>query len=256
MTDGSDASRYLREHAHYVEDLALWRAIADQVEGPVLDIGCAAGRVAVELARDGLQVVALDADPRMLEALGDAARSAGADVAARITSVCADMRTFALDMPVALAIASMNTLQVLLTPEDQLACLACIRASLAPGAEFWFDVSMPDVADVQTALAVVRAAEVVDDPVAGTRLAHAFWYEWVDPITQNVGFTHRIEEIFADGTMRVFLRPHEVHVFTPVELQHLLARAGFEVLQTWGDFAGGPLDAGAERQVYRCRVVE
>ena len=48
---------------------------------------------------------------------------------------------------------------------------------------------------------------------------------------------------------------HEVHIFTPVELRHLLARAGFEVLQVWGDFAGAPLEAGAERQVYRCRVV-
>lgn len=255
MTEADAASRYLREHAHYVEDLVLWRAVAGRVDGTVLDLGCAAGRLALALAGDGCRVVALDADPRMLEALTAAAATAGPEVAARISTVCADMRTFALASPVALAIASMNTLQVLLTPEDHLACLARVRACLVPGAEFWFDLTMPDIADAQTALGVVRAAEVVEEPAEGTRLAHAFWYEWVDPVTQTAAFTHRIEELGPDGSVRVFLRPHVIHLFTPVELEHLLARAGFTVLQSWGDFSGAPLEAGAERQVYRCQVV-
>ncbi len=254
MTESSHALRYLAEHAHYTDDLALWRSLAEQARGPVLDIGCAAGRVAVELAIDGSRVVALDADPAMLHALAANAARAGSAASERITTVCADMRTFALDAPVALAIAAMNTLQVLLTPEDQLACLGRIRANLAPEGEFWFDVSMPDIGDVEGALGVVRAGDVVADPARGVRLAHAFWYEWVDPISQTARFTHRIDEIADDGTARAFFRHHEVHLFSPVELRHLLARAGFEVLQVWGDFAGAPLEAGAERQVYRCGV--
>jgi SAM-dependent methyltransferase len=254
MTESSHALRYLAEHAHYTEDLALWRAAAEQAGDPVLDIGCAAGRVALELAIDGRRVVALDADPAMLRALAANAARAGSEASARITTVCADMRTFALDAPVALAIAAMNTLQVLLTSEDQLACLAQIRANLAPEGEFWFDVSMPDIGEVEGAIGVVRAGDVVDDPDRGVRLAHAFWYDWVDPITQTAQFTHRIDEISHDGTIQVFFRHHEVHLFSPVELRHLLARAGFEVLQVWGDFAGAPLEGGAERQVYRCRV--
>ena len=255
MTDASEATRYLVEHAHYTEDLALWRTVAEHVDGAVLDIGCAAGRLALELARDGCRVVALDADPTMLHALAVNAAQAGPEVGGRVTTMCADMRTFSLDGPVALAIAAMNTLQVLLTPVDQLACLGRIRASLAPEGEFWFDVSMPDLGDVQSSIGVVHGGEVVDDPTRGVRLAHAFWYEWVDPITQTARFTHRIDETAADGAVRAFFRHHEVHLFTPLELGHLLARAGFDVLHVWGDFEGAPLEAGAERQVYRCRVV-
>jgi predicted RNA methylase len=85
MTDASIPARYLREHAHYTEDLPLWRAIAHNTDGPVLDLGCAAGRVALALAQDGSRVIALDGDPAMLEALARNAEAAGAEVAARIT---------------------------------------------------------------------------------------------------------------------------------------------------------------------------
>jgi SAM-dependent methyltransferase len=256
MAEMSEANRYLAEHAHYTEDLALWRAISEQVEGPVLDIGAAAGRLALELARQGRPVIALDADPTMLRALVENAAREPAPVAARITTLCADMRAFALETPVFLAIAAMNTLQVLLTPDDQLACLERIRAGLHPAGEFWFDVAMPDVVDIQSAIGLVRAGDIHTDPATGTRLAHAFWFDWVDPITQTAQFTHRVDEIAPDGSARTFLRHHEVHIFTPVELRHLLARAGFEIIQAWGDFVGTPLESGAERQVYRSRVIE
>lgn len=254
MTETSEAARYLLEHAHYVDDLPLWRAVAASASGPVLDLGAAAGRVCLEMAREGATVIALDADPRMLASLEARAGAEPPDVAARISTVCADMRTFTLDHPVACVLATMNTLQVLLTAEDQLACLERIRVVLAPGGELWFDVAMPDVVDAQSSVGTVRMGDVHTDPSTGRRLVHSFWFDWVDPVTQTVQFTHRVDEIAPDGAARAFLRHHEVHIFTPVELRHLLARAGFEVLQAWGDFAGAPLEPGAERQVYRCGV--
>lgn len=254
MTDATESTRYLLEHAHYTEDLALWRAVAAAADGPVLDLGAAGGRVTLALAREGVEVVALDADPRMLAALETRLADEAADVAGRVSTLCADMRSFALETPVALVVAAMNTLQVLVGPDDQLACLDRVRAALRPGGEFWFDVAMPDVVDVQSSIGVVRAGDLYTDPATGVHLAHSFWFEWVDPVTQTAQFTHRIDEIGPGGAARVFLRHHEVHIFTPVELRHLLARAGFEVLQAWGDFAGAPLEAGADRQVYRCGV--
>ena len=53
----------------YAEDLPLWRALAREAGGAVLDVGAGTGRVALDLAAAGVAVVALDADTRLLQAL-------------------------------------------------------------------------------------------------------------------------------------------------------------------------------------------
>ncbi|MFN8109544.1 MAG: hypothetical protein U0Y82_06815 [Thermoleophilia bacterium] len=59
--------------------------------------GCAAGRVAVPLLRDGHEVWALDADPRMLAQTAHGAAAVSADAAARLRTVPADLTDFTLD---------------------------------------------------------------------------------------------------------------------------------------------------------------
>ena len=53
----------------YTADLPLWRELADAEAGPVLDVGAGAGRVALDLARAGHDVTALDLDPELLAEL-------------------------------------------------------------------------------------------------------------------------------------------------------------------------------------------
>ncbi|MCB0881283.1 MAG: class I SAM-dependent methyltransferase [Thermoleophilia bacterium] len=256
MRDADAARAFAAEHAHYTDDLPLWRAVARERGGPVLDLGCATGRVAVELAGDGADVWALDGDPHMLSELRRLAGARGAHVAARIHAVAGDMRDFSLDVRFPLAICAMNTLQVLTEPADQLACLERVRAHLADGGEFWFDVSMPDVADILDAMGLVRADAEHADPSMGERWLHSSWYEAYDPVTQTAAYCLRVDHVAADGITRTSVRRHEVHLYTPSELAHLLARAGFGVLEAWGGFAGEPLGDGAGHQVYRCGVAE
>ena len=46
----------------YDLDLPLWRALAAETGGVVLDVGAGTGRLSLQLASDGVAVVALDAD--------------------------------------------------------------------------------------------------------------------------------------------------------------------------------------------------
>ena len=73
----------------YTADLAVWERLTDPVDGPVLDLGCGTGRVALHLARRGCEVWAADAVPSLLEVL--AARGAAEGLAVRV--VCADVRS-------------------------------------------------------------------------------------------------------------------------------------------------------------------
>ena len=93
MTDAlalSPARGFIAEHAHYVDDAGYWEAQAARLGGPVVDLGCAAGRIAVPLAAAGHDVVAVDADPEMLAVLMERAAEAG--VADRIHPVAAPMQ--------------------------------------------------------------------------------------------------------------------------------------------------------------------
>lgn len=256
MTPDRDvASRFLIEHAHFDEDLSLWRAVAGERGGAVLDLGCAAGRVTLPLLEDGHEVWAVDADPSMLAEVAHGAAALGTAAAQRLRTVLADMTDFSLGTRVRLAIAAMNTLQVLLEPADQLACLSRVREHLEPeGGEFWFDVALPDLADIAGSLGLVRAEGHHRDDAGGRTLWHSAWFQDLDTVTGTAAFVHRVEEVADDGAVRQWHRHHLVHLFSAPELHHLLARAGLTVLQTFGDFTGSPLEPGAERQVYRCGV--
>src|SRR5690606_9884788 len=47
----------------YDTDLPLWRTLSKGLDGPVLDVGAGTGRVTLDLARRGREVIALDAEP-------------------------------------------------------------------------------------------------------------------------------------------------------------------------------------------------
>jgi SAM-dependent methyltransferase len=111
----------------YGEDLPLWRALAGAVRGPVLDVGAGTGRVTLDLARDGVEVVALDADASLLETLE---RRAG-DLP--VETVVLDARELALTRRFPLVIVPMQTLQMFGGPAGRAAFLAGVLDHLEPG---------------------------------------------------------------------------------------------------------------------------
>lgn len=111
----------------YSADLALWEELADEVGGPVLELGCGSGRVALHLARRGHAVIGLDREPELVDALAE--RAEGLPVRA----IAGDAREFELGTEVALALAPMQFLQLLSTSTERVACLASVAAQLRPG---------------------------------------------------------------------------------------------------------------------------
>jgi SAM-dependent methyltransferase len=111
----------------YDLDLPLWRELADREGSPVLDVGAGTGRVALDLARRGHEVVALDRDQALLDALSD--RGAGLAV----STVAADARGFDLGRRFGLIIAPMQTVQLLGGREGREGFLRCAVAHLATG---------------------------------------------------------------------------------------------------------------------------
>jgi SAM-dependent methyltransferase len=115
----------------YRADLALWRELAADAEGPILDVGAGSGRVSLDLLAAGHAVTALDLDPLLLAALSERAAARRLEV----ETVCADARTFALARrDFALCVAPMQTIQLLGGVEQRVAFLGRAREHMRRGA--------------------------------------------------------------------------------------------------------------------------
>ena len=220
---------------------------------PVLELACGTGRIARRLAAAGAAVVGLDFAPEML------ARARAADAGpGRPRWVEADMRSFRLNERFGLAIIAGHSFQNLVTPDDQLACLAAVRDHLVPLGRLVVHLDLPEIewlGSLRTGLGgVFEAAETVIDPVSGhpVRASYAWTYE---PSTQNTTLRTLWETLAEDGAVLDLLEtePIPIHVVFPVEMAHLLGRARFEVEAVHGDFRGTPLGEGSSQMIWRAR---
>ena len=118
------------ECASYDADLPLWRELAAEAGGgPILDLGCGTGRVAIDLAARGHDVTGLDSEPSFTAALAARAQERGL----RVHALTADARAFDLGGPsFALAIMPMQVAQLLGGTDGRAAMLECVRRHLRP----------------------------------------------------------------------------------------------------------------------------
>jgi SAM-dependent methyltransferase len=115
----------------YEADLPLWEELAAAAGGPVLDLGCGTGRVALHLAGRGHEVTALDREPELVAELGARA----GDLTCR--GEVGDARDFALGRrDFALVLAPMQLLQLFAEQAERIACLASAAEHLRPGGLF------------------------------------------------------------------------------------------------------------------------
>jgi len=118
------------ECASYGADLDLWRELSDVRGGPVLDLGCGTGRVALDLAGHGHRVTGVDAAPALARALSE--RASARDLPAE--ALAADVRSLSLPgSAFPLAVAPMQVFQLLGGPSGRAAALTAVRVHLESG---------------------------------------------------------------------------------------------------------------------------
>lgn len=103
------------------------------------DLACGSGEGALDLARAGIEVHAVDLAPTFCRVVRRKARAAGLPIEVH----CADMRDFSLRRPVDLVVAEFAALNNLAERRDLLPTLVSVARALRPGGNFLFDVNTP-----------------------------------------------------------------------------------------------------------------
>ncbi len=207
------------ECAAYTADLELWRALADTTPGPVLDLGCGTGRVALDLAGRGHEVTGIDAESELIAALETRTRERGLSV----DGVVGDARSFALGKTFALVISPMQVVQLLGGPDGRGQMLAAVRRHLRPGGLFaaalanpfedWSDEeSLPPLPDVREEDGWVYSST----PIAVRRATRSFVIE------------RNRQAVSPSGEITEERSTLELDSVAPEELEAEAAGAGFE----------------------------
>src|SRR5437762_109075 len=134
-----DPQTYDLEDEGYYEDYPLTEQWARSLGGPLLDLACGTGRMALRMAELGYQVTGVDITPEMIAR----ARQKAAKQGLSIEWVVADARTFHLQKQFPFIYMLENVFQFFLTRADQEAMLARVREHLLPEGCFLFETRNP-----------------------------------------------------------------------------------------------------------------
>lgn len=239
-------------------DLDFYLQEAAASGGPVLEIGCGTGRVLLPTARAGITITGLDVSAFMLDVCRQSLHEEAADVQARVTLVERDMRDFSLGERFALVTSPFRPFQHLLTVEDQLSCLACVRRHLVPGGIFILDIFNPSLAS----LTADNLGQEIDEESPFTtpegiqvrrsvRVTSRDFHNQIQDVELIYYLAHpddREERIVHAFPMRYLFR---------FEAEHLLARSGFEVVDLYADFDRSPHGpSGLSELIFRAKKID
>lgn len=114
------------ECGSYEADLSLWEQLAGEARGPILELGCGTGRVALHLARRGHSIAGLDLNGALVSAFIE--RAGELPASAEVT----DARGFELGREFGLVLAPMQLIQLLGDASERIECLSRIATHLQP----------------------------------------------------------------------------------------------------------------------------
>lgn len=245
-----DAAYYTAIYGQRIDDVAFYVSLARRAHGPVLEYGVGNGRIAIPMARHGVEVVGVDHSTAMLADLRARLAREPGEVRKRVRAVRGDMRRARLGRRFGLVMATFNTVLHLYSRADVERFLARVREHLAPSGRFVADLSMPPLSDLARDPARAYHAPRFRHPTRGVVVKNREHFDY-DPARQVLFVSMEFEPV--DKPATAWMVPLAHRQFFPQEWEALLHYNGFAVERLDGDFQGGPLAKNSDVMVWTAR---
>lgn len=236
-----DGRHYDRMFPRGPDAAQYWCQLAADTRGPILELACGTGAIAIPLAAAGHEVTGIDASPQMLAEGMRKAEESNIALQWRV----ADMRDFRLGREFGLIILAANTICHLLELASLEACLSCVRAHLSPQGRFVIHVFVPRQDVLRRESRERELFAEYEDPDGGGKAVIEYTYRY-EPDTQIKRITtyHRLGDGSGETTGALDMR-----MYYPQELDALLKYNGLRIVEKCGDVNGGAFDSDAQQQV-------
>ena len=245
LEDFREPEVYDVEDNGYEADRPLIEQWARSLGGPLLDLACGTGRMALPLAEQGYQVTGVDITPEMI----GRARQKAAERGLSIEWVVADARTFQLHKQFAFIFMLANAFQFFLTRADQEGLLARARDHVQPEGCFLFETRNPSPRN----LTEVRHPEAQRYTTPDGRQLVVTEQQYYDPLTQIQHYTRTLTFLRPDGQQQVQTRRVALRYVYPQEMETLLFYNGWQIRACYGNWQQEPLTAASPSMIYVCQ---
>ena len=224
--------------------------------GKVLELGCGTGRVLLPIASAGLNIVGLDLSEHMLSKCKEKIAVQPQEIQDRIHLIQGSMTDFQLEDIFSTIIIPFRPFQHLFSIDDQLACLRCVNLHLETDGLLAFDcfqVSFQKITDPQ------RFEEAEDMPETelpdGRKIRRCSRFAAIHPAEQysDIEIIYYLTD--TNGKTERLVNGFPMRYFFRYEVEHLLARAGFEVVELYGDYDKSPLVDESPEMIFVARKV-
>jgi len=246
--DGRYYDQAYRRRRH---DVRFYTSLAAESGGPVLELGAGTGRVALAIAKAGIDVVGIEPMSPMLEQAHQRLDRLPRAVRDRVELRLGDLERLRLRRKFPLVIAPFNVWMHLYTREEVERGFATVRHHLEAGGRFAFDVILPDPVGLARNPSKRYRGGEVPHPRDGVRYRYSEYFNY-DPVAQIATVIMDFEH--PRKKEQSFCTPLTQRQFFPAELEALLHYNGFELESHTGDFDGKPITAASESQVLIARA--
>jgi len=232
-------------------DVDFFLSFSSSTSGKTLELGCGTGRILIPTAVAGCLITGLDISEYMLAKCREKLGNQPEEVQKRVQLISGNMVNFKLKETYSLITTPFRPFQHLLSVDDQLACLQCSNRHLLKGGKLILDLFQTDPKRINNPEYMEETEDFPNVELPDGRKFRR---------THRVSAFHQpeqyndVELIFyvthKDGKIERLVQAFPFRYFFRYEVEHLLSRCGFKVLELYRDYDKSPISNDSPEMIF------
>lgn len=232
------------------DSVEFYKNLGQSENGVIAELGVGTGRIALELAVSGKNIIGIDISDKMLEICHAKARKLG--VSDRMHLITNDIRDFDLMEPADLIYLPFRTVGHLLTQNDRMKLFRSVYRNLKVGGRFIFDHYMFSERWAKSNERKQRLMCVIpNEDMKSTYVSDVYLYDYEKQLMDCRIVVENVDEVGVVNLKRYI--KFDFSWVTIAQIQELIDAVGFHVDDLLGEFNGNKWTEQSENQIWLLR---
>jgi len=225
--------------------------------GEILELGCGTGRILIPAAEAGKKITGVDLSEYMLARCREKLRQKPEKIRKNVRLIHGNIISFKIEARFDLIIIPFRVFQHLIEVDDQMSCLERVRSHLTSDGKLIIDFFNVDPKQIYSPEFKEEMEDVADVKLPNgrrMRRTHRVVEFHQERQFKNVEMIYYLTN--ADGTLERYTHAFPFRYFFRYEVEHLLARCGFKIVNLFGNFDKSPFVSESPEMIFVAQKTE